>query len=426
MKSINVIGGGLAGCEACNYLLNHGFHVNLYEKRPKYSSPAHHTGLLAELVCSNSLKSNEFDNACGLLKEEMRQMYSITMESASLSRIESGTSLSVDRDLFSKYIHEKLLKNPNINIIEEDVSSIPNGITIITTGPLTSEGLLNEIIRLTGEGNLFFFDASAPIIKKESIDFNYAFSKTRYSSDGSGYIDCPLNRSEYYNFVNELNNAKRALVHDFDKNYFEGCMPIEVMSSRGIDTLRFGPLSPKGLIDDNGQKPFAVVQLRQDNLFGDLYNMVGFQTNLTYSEQKRVFALIPALKNAEYVRYGLMHRNSYILAPKVLNSTLNLKINQNVFIAGQLCGVEGYVESAATGIIAAINAAHLANNETLSTPPLATIIGSLLNYISNSNPLSFSPMNANYSIYYNKDHLNKNDIAIKSISAIKDWYIKNE
>ena len=423
MKNINVIGAGLAGAEACNFLLKHGVHVTLFEMRPAKMSEAHHTELFAELVCSNSLKNNALDNACGLLKEEMRHMSSITMESAAQSCVPSGWALSVDRNQFSSYITKSLKNNKELSLIVKEIDKIPDGITIVATGPLTSKPLVDELSNLTGINSLSFFDASAPIINKSSIDMNKVFIESRYDQ-GGGYINCPLSKEEYYHFVDELINAKLGIVHSFDQNYFEGCMPIEVMAKRGRDTLRFGPLSPKGF--NITPEPFAVVQLRQDDLIGDIYNMVGFQTNLTYSEQKRVFSLIPGLEKLDIIRYGLMHKNVFLKSPKVLNNDFSLKNNPNIFIAGQLSGVEGYVESAATGIVVAINALKRLNGSETSAPPLNTMIGSLMNYVVNSNPVTFSPMNANYSIFYNKKHLSKDDIAKESIEAISKWYMKNE
>lgn len=424
MKNVNVIGAGLAGAEACNFLLNHGIHVTLFEMRPKKSTKAHHSDLFAELVCSNSLKNNSLDNACGLLKEEMRMMHSITMESAKKYSVPSGAALSVDRTLFSRYITEKIITNPNLSLVIGEVESIPAGVTIIATGPLTSDKMIAAIKKIVGGDKfLSFFDASAPIINKNSIDFSKVFVDSKFNM-GKDYINCSLTRDEYYKFVDELIHAKLGMVHSFDKEYFEGCMPIEVMAKQGPDTLRFGPLSPIGF----AQKPlpYAVVQLRQDDLIGEMYNIVGFQTNLFFSEQKRVFSLIPGLGNVDFIRYGLMHRNFYLRSPAVLNPDFSLKANSKIIVAGQLSGVEGYVESAATGIIAGLNAYRILNNQKTVVPPIDTMIGALMNYVANSNPLSFSPMNANYAIYYNKRRLNRNEIASVAIESITKWYQANE
>ena len=328
---INIIGAGLAGSEAANFLANKGYEVHLYEKRPVAKSPAHHTDLFGELVCSNSLKNKKLDNACGLLKEEIRHLGSLMMEAADQSAVPGGDSLAVDRTVFAEYITSKIKNNKNIIIHYEDVNELKDGYTIIATGPLSDSNILNIIANITGEKSFGFYDASAPIIEKSSIDFTKVFMKSRYNQGDDSYIDCPMNKEEYLNFYNELINAKKADLHSFDTDYFEGCLPIEVIASRGVDTLRYGPLKPKGL-EHNGDEFYAVVQLRQDDFAGNLYNLVGFQTNLTYGEQKRVFSLIPGLENAKYYRYGLMHRNSYIYAPKVLDDYLRLKNNKNVFI----------------------------------------------------------------------------------------------
>lgn len=423
MKKVNVIGGGLAGVEACFFLLNKGYEVHLYEKRPNVKSEAHHTDLFGELVCSNSLKSNKLDNACGLLKEEMRHMNSLTMWAANQSAVPSGNALSVDRDKFAKIITDKLLSFDNLIIHHEDVEVPPEGLTIIATGPLTSDGLAKYLSKTIGVDNLFFFDASAPIIEKDSIDMSIAYHKARYDQGDDSYINCPFSKEEYDIFYNELINAKLALLHDFDKNYFEGCMPIEVMAKRGYDTLRYGPLKPKGLQMMDRPKAYAVLQLRQDNLLGNLYNMVGFQTNLTYPEQKRVFSLIPGLKNAKFVRYGLMHRNSYICSPLALEENLTLKNNKNILISGQLSGVEGYVESAAMGILCAISAHLILSNKQFEKPPFNTMLGSLYNYIIHANPESFSPMNANYGIL-NKLSDDKLECAKISLEKIDEYWGK--
>lgn len=422
MKRVNVIGGGLAGSEACYFLLKHGYEVHLYEKRPTKMTPAHETGLFGELVCSNSLKSNRLDNACGLLKEEMRHMDSLTMWAASLTNVPSGNALSVDREAFAAKITAKLKEFSNLHVHNEDVSEPPSGPTIICTGPLTSEGLSKWISDKVGQKSLFFFDASAPIVKLESINMDIAYKKARYDQGDDSYINCPFLEDEYNKFYDELINAECAMLHDFDKAYFEGCMPIEVMAKRGKETLRYGPMKPKGLQMMDRPKFHAVVQLRQDNLHGDLYNIVGFQTNLTYPEQKRVFRMIPGLENAEFVRYGLMHRNTYICSPLCLNKDLSFKADNEIYAAGQLIGVEGYVESAAMGILAAIYIYNKLEEKQIPDLPLETMIGSLHNYVTNGNPSMFSPMNANFGILYGSDRNNREQSIQKSLKLIDEWW----
>lgn len=422
MEKINIIGAGLAGSEAAYYLLKKGYEVHLFEKRPTKMTPAHTTGLFGELVCSNSLKSKKIDNACGLLKEEIRTLGSIMMEASDVTSVPSGNALSVDRDAFASYITNKLKSFPNLIIHNEDVEVFPEGISIVATGPLTSDNLLKYLSSYIGQSNLFFFDASAPIVEKDSIDMNIAYKKARYDQGDDSYINCPFSKEEYDRFYNELINAKLAMTHDFDKGYFEGCMPIEVMAKRGYDTLRYGPLKPKGLQRLDHPKAYAVLQLRQDNLLGNLYNIVGFQTNLTYPEQKRVFRMIPGLENAKFVRYGLMHKNSYICSPLALSKNMSLKNNKNIFITGQLCGVEGYVESSAMGILTAIYVDEMLNNKHFSEVPLTTILGSLHNYIINANPKDFSPMNANFGIMNNVNKHNREEAANKALNDIKQWW----
>ncbi len=421
MEKVNVIGGGLAGSEACYFLLKQGYEVHLYEKRPLKMTPAHHTGLFGELVCSNSLKSKRLDNACGLLKEEMSHLGSIMMEAARLTEVPSGNALSVDREQFAKKITSILGSFPNFHLHHEDVKEPKDGVTIIATGPLTSDDLAAYLSKQIGQDSLFFFDASAPIVKKDSINMNIAYRKARYDQGDDSYINCPFSKEEYEKFYYELTHAELAMLHDFDKNYFEGCMPIEVMAKRGPETLRFGPMKPKGLQMMDRPKAYAVVQLRQDNMFGDLYNIVGFQTNLTYLEQKRVFRMIPGLENAEFVRYGLMHKNIYICSPLILENNLSMKTNPNVFLAGQLIGVEGYVESAAMGILAGIYAYEKLENKQFKELPLNTMIGSLKNYIIHANPKDFSPMNANFGIFYGANQMSREELANKSLKLIDEW-----
>ena len=426
MKStIKIIGAGLAGCEAANYLANKGYKVKLFEKRPKVNSPAHHSDLFGELVCSNSLKSKKEDNACGILKEEIDLLGSLMMEASRHSEVPGGDSLAVDRTLFASYITNKIKSNKNIEISYENVEKIDpqDGYTLICTGPLTDEKLLQEINKISGEKSSSFFDASAPIIYKNSIDFSKVFIKGRYEQKEEGYINCPMNKDEYLRFYNELINAKKAPLHEFDTKYFEGCLPVEVIASRGVDTLRFGPLKPKGLERD-GEEFYAVVQLRQDDLIGDFFNMVGFQTNLTYGEQKRVFSLIPGLENAKFARYGLMHRNSYVFAPKVLNSDLSMKKAENVFICGQLCGVEGYVESAASGLLAAYYLDLRLQNKPFKELSFYSILGALIRYITHTGANNFSPMNANFGIVYKANKDSKENVrkrALESIEVFKKY-----
>ena len=419
---INVIGGGLAGSEASLYLARKGYKVRLYEQKPIQRSPAHHSDNLGELVCSNSLKNKNLDNACGLLKEEMKYFSSIMMEASSHSEVPAGNALSVDRDLFSNYITNAVKDNPNIEIIPEVVTTFKEGINIIATGPLTDEALSKEIATMLGEEHFYFFDAAAPIIEASSIDMNIAYKKSRYDQGDDSYINCPFTKEEYELFYNELVKAERATLHDFDK-VFEGCMPVEVLASRGINTLRYGPLKPRGL-EYNGNKPYAVLQLRQDNASASLYNMVGFQTNLTYGEQKRVFSLIPGLKNAKFVRFGLMHRNSFICAPKFLNPDFSIKGHENIYIVGQLSGVEGYVESAASGLLCAVYLDRKLKGKEFSKIPDTTMMGSLVNYITHASSKNFAPMNANFGIMLNitKD---KMEVASRSISSLKEWISEN-
>lgn len=405
MKKITVIGAGLAGCEAAYAAAKRGVKVDLIEMKPFKKSPAHKTDNFAELVCSNSLKASRIDSAAGLLKQEMRILGSLCLEAADNAQVPAGGALAVDRDLFSEFITKKIKENPNINIINDVVIELPkNEICVVATGPLTDGALAKEIENVTEEGNLSFYDAAAPIVTAESVDFSSAFVASRYDRDASGegdYINCPMNKEEYESFHDALINAEGAPLHEFDKQLkvYEGCMPIEVLARRGADSIRFGPLKPVGLRDPKtGHRPWAVVQLRKENSKGSLYNLVGFQTNLKFGEQKRVFSMIPALKNAEFVRYGVMHRNSFINSPKVLNHNLSLKQNENIFFAGQLSGVEGYMESAASGIIAGINAANkLLDKEPIILPKF-TMIGALTDYITDETVTNFQPMGANFGV----------------------------
>lgn len=417
---ITVIGAGLAGCEAAYQIAKRGIKVKLYEMKPKKFSPAHSNENLAEIVCSNSFKSNLLTNACGLLKEELRNLDSLLIKCADETSVPAGQALAVDREEFSKKVTTKIKENPLIEIYNEEVTNIENiaenGIIIIATGPLTSEGLSKEISKITGEDKLHFYDAAAPIISKESIDFNIAFYGNRYEQEKKkeesieewkerlenqekSYINLPMNKEKYENFVNELVNAEVVTLHEFEKReIFEGCMPVEIMAKRGIDTLRFGPLKPVGFDDPRfAKRPYAVVQLRQDNEQGSLYNMVGFQTNLKYGEQKRVFSKIPGLENAEFLKYGVMHRNTFINSPELLDETYNLKKNTNIYFAGQITGVEGYVESIASGMVVALNAVNKQKELEKVIFPEETVIGTLAHYIASSNK-NFQPMNANFGI----------------------------
>ena len=402
MNKAVVLGAGLAGCEAAMQLANRGIKVSLYEMKPIKKSPAHKSDNFAELVCSNSLKANRTDSAAGLLKAEMRILGSVCLTSANDCTVPAGGALAVDRDIFSSLITEKIRNHPNIEVINEVVEKIPTDcVTVIATGPLTDGKLAEEIENLSPDGSLSFFDAAAPIVTAESIDMSVAFTASRYGKGTDDYINCPFNREEYEAFHKELINAQSAPLKDFDKPFkvYEGCMPIEVLAKRGEDSIRFGPLKPVGLKDPRtGNRPWAVVQLRLENAEGTLYNLVGFQTNLKFPEQKRVFSMIPGLQNAEFMRYGVMHRNSFINSPKLLSSNLSLKTNGKVFFAGQLSGVEGYMESAACGIVAGINAAaEILGENPLVLPPF-TMIGALLNYICDESVTDFQPMGANFGI----------------------------
>ena len=400
---INVIGAGLAGCEVAMQIAKRGIKVRLYEMKPVKKTPAHHTDLFGELVCSNSLKAMRVESAAGLLKEEMRRLDSFLIKCADKCKVPAGGALAVDRDIFSKLVTDGIKSNPNIEVITEEISEIPDdAITVVATGPLTSEPLSETISKMFGD-SLSFFDAAAPIVTAESVDMDYAFCASRYErGDGDDYINCPMNKEEYETFYNELVSAERAPLHDFDVNnpkVYEGCMPVEVMAQRGEGTLRFGPMKPVGLVNPRtGHRPWAVLQLRKENSEGTMYNLVGFQTNLKFPEQKRVFSLIPALHKADFVRYGVMHRNTFICSPKVLNSDYSVKENNRLFFAGQITGVEGYMESAASGIIAGINACRRLLEKPTLVLPRETMIGSLTAYISDPTVTKFQPMGANFGV----------------------------
>ncbi len=401
MQKVTVIGGGLAGVEAAWQLANRGFKVDLYEMKPVKYSPAHHSENLAELVCSNSLKAMRLESAAGLLKSEMRLFGSICMQCADLCSVPAGGALAVDRDKFSELITEKIKAHKNITVINEEVTEIPDSNVIIAAGPLASDKLSESISKLCGDG-LHFFDAAAPIVTFESIDFDSAFTASRYDRGGeSDYINCPMNKEEYEQFYDALIGAESAELHVFDKrkDVYEGCMPIEVIASRGKDTMRFGPLKPVGLRDPKtGHRPWAVLQLRSENSEGTMYNLVGFQTNLKFGEQKRVFSMIPALKNAEFVRYGVMHRNTFIDSPRLLNCDYSFRENNKLFFAGQITGVEGYMESASSGILAGVNMALSLNGEETLSLPVTSMMGALSKYISDPTVVSFQPMGANFGV----------------------------
>ncbi len=397
-----VVGAGLAGAEATWQLVRRGVPVVLYEMRPQKQTPAHNTGEFAELVCSNSLRAEALTNAVGLLKEEMRRLGSLIMACADAHRVPAGGALAVDRELFAAAVTERLSGHPLVTVRREEITAVPAGEPVVlATGPLTSDALADEIRRLTGHEHLYFFDAVAPIVTLESVDQDRVFRSSRYDRGDPAYLNCPMSREEYERFWEALVAAERAPRHGFEREtHFEGCLPVEVIAARGRETLLFGPLKPVGLVDPRTHaRPHAVVQLRQDNREGTLYNLVGFQTNLKWGEQRRVFSMIPGLEQAEYVRYGVMHRNTYINAPVLLNPTLVLKNRPGLFIAGQLSGVEGYVESAAAGLVAGLNAARLSKGRELLVFPPETAHGALLNYIVTADPANFQPMNVNFGLF---------------------------
>lgn len=402
MTYVNVIGAGLAGSEAAWQIAKRGIQVKLYEMRPVKQTPAHHTDKFAELVCSNSLRANNLTNAVGVIKEEMRKLDSIIIEAADSCSVPAGGALAVDRHEFAGYVTEKVKNHPLVEVIHEEVTEIPkDGITVIATGPLTSPELAKSIQEATGQDYLYFYDAAAPIIEKDSIDMDKVYLKSRYDKGEAAYLNCPMNEEEFNAFQQALIEAEVAPLKEFEKEkYFEGCMPIEVMAARGPKTMLFGPMKPVGLEDPKTSKrPHAVVQLRQDDAAGTLYNIVGFQTHLKWGEQKRVFQMIPGLENVEIVRYGVMHRNTFINSPKVLAPTYQLKSQPNVFFAGQMTGVEGYVESAGSGLIAGINAARMAMEQDLKIFPAETALGSMARYITEADSKHFQPMNVNFGLF---------------------------
>ncbi|GKT03917.1 methylenetetrahydrofolate--tRNA-(uracil(54)-C(5))-methyltransferase (FADH(2)-oxidizing) TrmFO [Furfurilactobacillus entadae] len=427
--TVNVIGAGLAGSEAAYHIAKMGVNVRLYEMRPTKLTPAHETGNFAELVCTNSLRANQISNAAGLLKEEMRHMDSIVIRSADANAVPAGGALAVDRTPFAEQITAELTALPNVEVISGEVTAIPDGITVVATGPLTAGPLADAVKAFTAEDDLHFFDAAAPILNKDSLDMEKVYLKSRYDKGEASYLNAPMNETEYNAFYDALIHAETADVHDFeDSDVFEGCMPVEVMAKRGRQTLLYGPLKPVGLDDPRtGKRPFAVVQLRQDNAAGNLYNIVGFQTHLKWGEQKRVFRMIPGLEKATFVRYGVMHRNSFLKSPKLLDATYQTKSRKTLFFAGQMTGVEGYIESAASGILAGINAARVALNEQPAVFPKTTMVGAMANYITTADPDHFQPMNANFGIVPGldrriRDKRERNTaVALRALGALDEF-----
>ena len=436
-KTINVYGAGLAGCESAWQIAKRGIHVRLFEMKPKKYTPAHHSEGFAELVCSNSLRSDRVTNAVGLLKEELYRLDSLIMEAAYETRVPAGSALAVDRDLFSAYVTEKIKNHPDIEIVEQEVAGLEEGvITVIATGPLTSDPMAEYIEKNLGCSGLHFFDAAAPIVDASSLNMDIVYAASRYDKGDPDYLNCPMTREQYDAFYNELVSAKEAELKDFDRDLqkelkvFEGCMPVEVMAKRGHDTLCYGPLKPVGLVDKRtGEEAYAVVQLRKENAEGTMYNLVGFQTHLTFPEQKRVFSMIPGLENAEFLRYGIMHRNTYLDSPKYLNADYSMKTNENVFFAGQMTGVEGYIESAGSGFVAGLNAAMRALGEESVIFPSTTMLGAMASYISTGSVSgNFVPMNANFGIVESLGYRVKGGkvakyevIAERSLNVLKEY-----
>lgn len=430
LEYITIVGAGLAGSEAAWQIAQRGIKVKLFEMRPEKMTPAHHGSLFAELVCSNSFRANNVENAVGLLKEEMRQLDSLIMTCADKYQVPAGGALAVDREAFAKGVTESLEKHPLIQIVREEVTKIPSqGTTILATGPLTSDSLTEQLLKLTGEEFLYFYDAAAPIVDGESVDYAKAYWASRYNKGTADYLNCSLNKGEYESFYQALLASDVYNAHDFEKKmYFEGCMPIEEMARRGPQTLLFGPMKPVGLENPRtGERPYAVVQLRKDNIHGTLFNIVGFQTRLKWGEQKKVFRMIPGLEEAEFVRFGVMHRNTFINSPRVLQETTQLRKFPHLLIAGQISGVEGYVESAASGLVAGINAAKIQNHQETVIPPRASAMGSLLHYITHSDSKDFQPMNITFGLMPPwpekiKDKRKKNGlIAQRALDEIVKW-----
>lgn len=420
---IQIIGAGLAGCEAAYYLAKKGYDITLYEMRPKRMTPAHKTEKFAELVCSNSLRSDSLENACGILKREMELLDSLIIKAARTHSVEAGGALAVDREGFSEEVTKQIKSFSNVQIVYEEIQKInPNIPTIIATGPLTTEGLCQEIKELFDADDFYFFDAQAPIIYADSINYDKVYLKSRYDKGTPSYYNCPFTEEEFKRFYEALITAEEVEVKDFEIKVFEGCMPIEIMAKRGPQTLTFGPMKPVGLMTPSGEKPYAVVQLRQDDAAKQMYNLVGFQTHLKFGEQKRVFQMIPGLENARFAKYGRMHKNTYINAPKILNPTYQTKKYPNLFFAGQISGVEGYVESAASGIYAAINLDRYLAGKPLITLPATTVMGSMSLYICNASSDGFQPMNANFGIMQDLDvpHKKKDRKALYASRALEE------
>jgi methylenetetrahydrofolate--tRNA-(uracil-5-)-methyltransferase len=429
LKTLTIIGGGLAGCEAAWQAASRGIPVTLHEMKPEKFSPAHHLPGLAELVCSNSLRGDSLDNAVGLLKEELRRCGSLVMEAAETTRVPAGGALAVDRQLFSEYVTRKIESHPLITLVQGEVSDIPaEGIVIIASGPLTSDALASPLATLTGE-RLYFYDAIAPIVSAESLDMSKVFAASRYGKgDGDDYLNCPLDEAEYLAFVAELVAAEKVPSRDFEKVvHFEGCMPVETMAERGVETLRFGPMKPVGLPDPRtGREPHAVIQLRAENREKTMYNLVGFQTKLTYGDQRRVFRMIPGLEGAEFVRLGSMHRNTFINSPALLLPTQQLKGDPRIFFAGQITGVEGYVESASSGFLAGIAAAQLVQDRPVSVPAPETALGALMHHITNADVKHFQPMNVNYGLFPDlpgrvPKKEKRQNLAERALAALDEW-----
>lgn len=425
-----VAGAGLAGCEAAYQLAKRGIHVTLIEMKPLKKTPAHSENTFAELVCSNSLRSDALTNGVGLLKQEMRTIGSIIMEKADENRVPAGSALAVDREKFSEAVDSAIRSNPNITVVEKELNAIPQEPCVIATGPLSSEAIMEPIRKLFDANDCYFYDAEAPIVTAESIDFSKAYRKSRYDKGEADYVNCPMTREEFEQFYQAVITAQTAQLHSFEKEvYFEGCMPFEVMAKRGRNTLLFGPMKPVGLEHD-GKRPYAVVQLRQDNAEASLYNIVGFQTHLTWPEQKRVLHMVPGLEHCEFVRYGVMHRNTYINSPKWLRETYQAKGRDDLFFAGQMTGVEGYIESAASGMLAGINLAHVLHGEDPVMPGPETMIGAMSHYITHADPDNFQPMNANFGIMHLAAEVRKKErkeaYAKQSLPLIEEMIQKHE
>lgn len=433
---IIIIGGGLAGCEAAWQAAGRGCEVRLYEMKPEQYSPAHSSPLLAELVCSNSLRSNAINSAIGLLKEEMRHMGSLIMQAADQTNVPAGKALAVDRQLFAEYITRKIEEHTSITIMRQEVkellpTSSDSLMTILATGPLTSGPLAESLARLTGREHLSFYDAIAPIVEADSLNRKIIFQASRYDEGPGDYLNCPMDKKQYEDFIAGLETADKVPLKSFeDKKYFEGCLPIEIMLQRGKDTLRFGPMKPVGLIDPRtGQQPYAVVQLRKENREGSQYNMVGFQTKLTYPEQKRIFRMIPGMEDTEFTRLGSIHRNTFVCAPELLLPGLQLKNHPNLMLAGQISGVEGYVESTAIGLLAGLNAARLLHDETVIPPPLETALGALINHLTDTKPKRFQPSNINFGLFPSlgkkiPKRFRGEKYAERAVTALKQWQVE--